>query len=105
MQKLDDTLQLLNETTDKLKARVKEGAKEVERLRMERADIEKQAKAAQSEVEDGRVIGLYDWCVVIPVTSAIITDVNDAGSRRRLRSIGNSFRWNRSLHLLRMSSG
>ncbi|THH29862.1 hypothetical protein EUX98_g4336 [Antrodiella citrinella] len=61
MQKLDDTLQELNENIDHVKVKVKDGARDVERLRVERADVEKQAKVAQTEVEDGRVVGLYDW--------------------------------------------
>ncbi|TCD59893.1 hypothetical protein EIP91_011216 [Steccherinum ochraceum] len=61
MQKLDDTLQQVNESVDRVKVSVKDVAKEVERLRVERAEVEKQAKVAQSEVEDGRVVGLYDW--------------------------------------------
>lgn len=61
MQTLDDGLQQLNETVDRVKLKIKDGARDVERLRIERADVEKQAKAAQNEVEDGRVVGLYDW--------------------------------------------
>ncbi|KAH8107825.1 hypothetical protein BXZ70DRAFT_912812 [Cristinia sonorae] len=61
MQKLDDTLQELNERIDHVKVKVKDGAREVERLRVERAEVEKQAKIAQDKVEDGRVVGLYDW--------------------------------------------
>lgn len=61
MQKLDDELQGLNEKVDEIKEKVKEGAREVERLRIERSDVEKLAKTAREEVEDNRVIGLYDW--------------------------------------------
>lgn len=63
MQKLDDELQGLNEKVDEIKEKVKEGAREVERLRIERSDVEKLAKTAREEVEDNRVIGLYDWQV------------------------------------------
>lgn len=67
MQELDDELQALNGQVDDVKERVKAGARDVERLRVERADAEKTAKAAQEEVQDGRVIGLYDWSVLPPL--------------------------------------
>lgn len=71
MQKLDDELQNLNETIDEVKEKVKDGAREVERLRMERADVEKLVRAGKDEVEDGRVVSLYDWYVALgaPVAS------------------------------------
>ncbi|CCL98606.1 uncharacterized protein FIBRA_00608 [Fibroporia radiculosa] len=61
MQRFDDELQSLNESVDQAKDKVKEGAREVERLRAERAEVEKLARAGKDEVEDGRVVGLYDW--------------------------------------------
>ena len=66
MQTLDDTLQELNAQVDEAKDTVKEGARELERLRVERAEAEKSlVRAGQEEVEDGRVPGLYDWCVYL----------------------------------------
>ncbi|KAI0071775.1 hypothetical protein K474DRAFT_1668617 [Panus rudis PR-1116 ss-1] len=61
MQKLDEQLQDYNQRIEDVKGKVKDGAREVERLRVERADVEKQLKICKSEVEDGRVISLYDW--------------------------------------------
>ncbi|KAH9846268.1 hypothetical protein C2E23DRAFT_891034 [Lenzites betulinus] len=61
MQELDDELQSVNAQVDDVKDRVKARAREVERLRVERADLEKTVKAGQDEVQDGRVVGLYDW--------------------------------------------
>ncbi|KAI9060911.1 hypothetical protein FKP32DRAFT_994131 [Trametes sanguinea] len=61
MQELDDELQAVNERVEHVKERVKAGAREVERLRVERADLEKTVKTGQDEVQDGRVVGLYDW--------------------------------------------
>lgn len=61
MQKLEEQLQELNESIDQVKGKVKDSARDVERLRMERADIEKQARASKNEAEDGRIVGLYDW--------------------------------------------
>ncbi|KAI0067005.1 hypothetical protein BV25DRAFT_1820158 [Artomyces pyxidatus] len=61
MQTMEDELQEANERVASVKESVKEGAKEVERLRLERAAAEKEMKARRDEVEDERVIGLYDW--------------------------------------------
>lgn len=63
MQKLDDELQGLTATIDEVKDKVKKGARDVERLRIERADTEKLVRAGEADVQDGRVRGLYDWCV------------------------------------------
>lgn len=63
MQALDDELQQVNAQVDDVKEKVKAGARDVERLRVERADLEKTVNAGQKEVQDGRVVGLYDWCV------------------------------------------
>jgi len=61
MQKLDDELQNLNEKTDEVKQKVKAGAREVERFREARADVERLVRAGKDDVEDSRVVGLYDW--------------------------------------------
>ncbi|KAA1472400.1 hypothetical protein DENSPDRAFT_821193 [Dentipellis sp. KUC8613] len=65
MQMLEDELQHANDQVTKVKERVREGAKEVERLRIEKAEVEKEVSAIQvrDEAEDGRVIGLNDWYV------------------------------------------
>ncbi|KAH9940819.1 uncharacterized protein BXZ73DRAFT_42544 [Epithele typhae] len=65
MQALDDELQRVNGEVDAVKERVKHGARDVERLRVERAELEKTVSAGQREVQDGRVVGLYDWCVCV----------------------------------------
>ncbi|GBE86661.1 hypothetical protein SCP_0905410 [Sparassis crispa] len=61
MQKLDDALQGVNENIERVKEAVKDGAREFERLRVERADMEKLVQAEKDEGEDETVIGLYDW--------------------------------------------
>lgn len=63
MQTLGDKVQTLNEDTDSLKEKVKSGAREVERLRVERGEVEKLVKQSKSEEEDARVMQLYDWYV------------------------------------------
>ncbi|KAI0790710.1 hypothetical protein C8Q75DRAFT_732828 [Abortiporus biennis] len=61
MQKLEDELTGLNDNIEELKGKVKEGAKEVERLRVERGDVERLVKKSEGEVGDARVVELYDW--------------------------------------------
>ncbi|KAI0346362.1 hypothetical protein BDW22DRAFT_1352418 [Trametopsis cervina] len=61
MQQLQDTLQDLNQRVDRVKEEVKVGAREVERLRVERGEVDKLVKQTKSEVEDGRVLELCDW--------------------------------------------
>ncbi|OBZ73796.1 hypothetical protein A0H81_06132 [Grifola frondosa] len=61
MQQLEDELQTVSDKVERVKEKVKQGSKEVERLRMQRADLDKLVKVGKDEVEDGRVLGLYDW--------------------------------------------
>ncbi|KIP06335.1 hypothetical protein PHLGIDRAFT_107068 [Phlebiopsis gigantea 11061_1 CR5-6] len=61
MQNLEDRLQTLNEEVDGIKEKVKVGAREVERLRVERGDVEKLVKQGKNDDEDARVAQLYDW--------------------------------------------
>ncbi|TFY70314.1 hypothetical protein EVG20_g2693 [Dentipellis fragilis] len=63
MQMLEDELQHANEQVVRVKERVREGAKEAERLRVEKSEVEKEVSAIQvrDEAEDGRVVGLNDW--------------------------------------------
>lgn len=61
MQHLQDNLQDLSEQIDGIKEQVKVGARDVERLRVERAEVDKLVKQTKSEIEDGRVLELCDW--------------------------------------------
>ncbi|EGO03668.1 hypothetical protein SERLA73DRAFT_101905 [Serpula lacrymans var. lacrymans S7.3] len=61
MQDLDTELQQVNEKIAATKENIKTGAKEVERLRVEKAEAEKIASACKEEVEDARIFELYDW--------------------------------------------
>ncbi len=65
MQQLQDKLQMLDERVDEVKEHVKEGAREVERLRVDRAEVDKLVKQSRSEIEDGRVLELCDWYVLV----------------------------------------
>lgn len=103
MQKLDDELQGLNATIDEVKDRVKEGARDVERLRIERADAEKLVRAGEADVQDGRVRGLYDWCVMRWRPGYVVL-IGWIGSRRLLRCTALSTRSSRSSPSPRTSS-
>jgi peptidoglycan hydrolase CwlO-like protein len=61
MQQLQDNLQSLTDNVDDIKEKVKAGARDVERLRVERAEVDKSVKQSESEVEDDRVLELCDW--------------------------------------------
>ena len=61
MQSLEDKLQGLNEDIESVKEKVKSGAREIERLRVEKGEVDKLVKQSKSEEEDARVIQLYDW--------------------------------------------
>lgn len=66
MQSLDDELQNTNAVVDKTKEQVKTGSRELERLRVERAELEKKVRAQRDQTEDTRVVGLYEWSVFTP---------------------------------------
>ena len=48
---------------EQIKERMQETAREVERLRVERAAKEQEARQTKTEEDDERVGGLYDWWV------------------------------------------
>ena len=61
MQEFDEKVQDVNDCVARVKEKVKEGAREFERLRVKRAEVEKGVETGEMEVEDGWVVGLYDW--------------------------------------------
>ncbi|TFK46803.1 hypothetical protein OE88DRAFT_1667042 [Heliocybe sulcata] len=61
MQASDVELAELDKTVAEVKDRVKESARELEQLKLKRAEIEKEVKAVKVEVEDERVAPLYEW--------------------------------------------
>lgn len=63
MQQLDEELQKGAEQVAQIKEAVKAGIKEVDRLRAERADLEKEVRAQRSDVDDSELPGLYEWWV------------------------------------------
>ncbi|KAH9926876.1 uncharacterized protein B0H18DRAFT_876042 [Fomitopsis serialis] len=82
MQKLDDELQGINVNIDEVKDNVKEGARDVERLRIERADAEKLVRAGEADVQDGRVRGLYDWYAAFTASLALHRSLHSLESFR-----------------------
>lgn len=55
----------MNEKVARVKEEVKEGAREVERLRVLRGEVEKAVDIREGGEEDARVGGLYDWFVFL----------------------------------------
>jgi hypothetical protein len=63
MQRLSDEVQTLKQKIKSEKGKMKDTAGELENLRSEAAEVEKMAKFAQVEEDDGRILPLYDWGV------------------------------------------
>lgn len=61
MQEYDEKVSEVNERVASVKETVKEGSKEVERLRLRRAEVDKEVGSMEGGMDDGRVVGLYDW--------------------------------------------
>ncbi|KAI0266562.1 hypothetical protein BC834DRAFT_875183 [Gloeopeniophorella convolvens] len=61
LQTLEDELQRVNEKVAHVKDAVKEGTKEMDRLRSEKADVERKVTAHKVEADDGRAVDLCDW--------------------------------------------
>ncbi|KZT23618.1 hypothetical protein NEOLEDRAFT_1117549 [Neolentinus lepideus HHB14362 ss-1] len=61
MQASDAELQELGEKVAEVKDRVKESARELEQLKQKRAEVEKEVGVVRAEVEDERVVPLYEW--------------------------------------------
>ncbi|KAG2359003.1 hypothetical protein BDR07DRAFT_1293364 [Suillus spraguei] len=75
MQALDAELADAHEKIATVRERIKVGTGEVEKLRSVRADVEKAVEIGAGErVEDGRVVGLYDWCVISNIKLPLISN-------------------------------
>ncbi|KAH9965209.1 hypothetical protein BC827DRAFT_1126350 [Russula dissimulans] len=61
MQTLEDESQRVNEKIARVKDAIKEGTVELDRLRTERATLEKTVAAHKVEADDGRAVDLCDW--------------------------------------------
>ncbi|KAK7050913.1 hypothetical protein VNI00_005025 [Paramarasmius palmivorus] len=64
MQELADRIENVQNQVQSVKHRLKGGALEVESLRVQRAEAEKNVKMARVDEDDGRLVPLYDWFTV-----------------------------------------
>lgn len=63
MQMLEDKSQHVNEKIGQAKDAIKKGTVEMDRLRSEKAELEKKVATHKVEADDGRAVDLCDWCV------------------------------------------
>jgi hypothetical protein len=63
MQMLEDKSQYVNEKIGQVKDAIKEGTVAMDRLRSEKAELEKKVATHKVEADDGRAVDLCDWCV------------------------------------------
>jgi hypothetical protein len=61
MQMLEDESQRVNEKIARVKGAIKEGTVEIDRLRSEKAELEKKVATHKVEADDGRAVDLCDW--------------------------------------------
>ena len=63
LQMLEDESQSVNEKIARVKDAIKEGTVEIDRLRSDKAELEKKVATHKVEADDGRAVDLCDWCV------------------------------------------
>ena len=80
MQTLEDESQSINEKIARVKDNIKEGTVKMDRLRSEKAELEKRIPAHNDEADDGRAAKLCDWWVLQPFSSRF--DRIEPGIRR-----------------------
>ena len=66
MQMLEDESQRISEEIARKKDAIKAGTVEMDRLRSEKAELEKKVAIHKVEADDGRAVDLCDWYVVLP---------------------------------------
>lgn len=66
MQMLEDESQRVSEEITRKKDSIKAGTVEMDRLRSEKAELEKKVARHKVEADDGRAVDLCDWYVVLP---------------------------------------
>ena len=64
---LEDESQRVNEKIARVKDAMRRETAEMDRLRSEKAELEKKVATHKVEADDGRAVDLCDWCVVLPV--------------------------------------
>lgn len=101
MQMLEDESQSINEKIARVKDNIKEGTVKIDRLRSEKAELEKRMPAHNDEADDGRAAKLCDWYVLQPSSRAF--DRIEPGIRRPWRCTNHSSKCNRLDRCLRTS--
>ena len=71
MQMLEDESQRVNEEIARRKDSIKGGTVEMDRLRSEKADLEKKVARHKVDADDGRAVDLCDWYVSSPGLKAL----------------------------------
>ncbi|KAI0300602.1 hypothetical protein B0F90DRAFT_1629620 [Multifurca ochricompacta] len=61
MQLLEDELQAVNERISRVKDAAREGTVDIDRLRSEKAELEKKVAAHRVDADDGRAVDLCNW--------------------------------------------
>ena len=83
MQMLEDESQRVNEKIARVKDAIKEGTVGMDRLRSEKAELEKKVATHKVEADDGRAVDLCDWCVrCAAFLSALGLETTHAGIHR-----------------------
>jgi len=83
MQMLEDKSQYVNEKIGRAKDAIKGGTIEMDRLRSEKAELEKKVATHKVDADDGRAVDLCDWCVrCAAFLSALELENNHPGTRR-----------------------
>jgi hypothetical protein len=83
MQMLEDKSQYVSEKIGRAKDAIKEGTIEMDRLRSEKAELEKQVATHKVEADDGRAVDLCDWYVhCAPFLSALELEKTYPGTHR-----------------------
>ena len=82
MQMLEDESQRVNEEIARVKDAIKGATAEMDRLRSEKAELEKKVAMHKVEADDGRAVELCDWCVVLACLRAFELSRAHAGTHR-----------------------
>ena len=103
MQMLEDESQSVNEKIARVKDAIKEGTIQMDHLRSEKAELEKEVTAHNVEADDGRAVDLCDWCVRYAFLCALGLRDSPPGILRLWQFTEHSLACNHLDQFLRMS--